>query len=289
VLRREDRAGKADAINRGVHAASSELVCLTDANGSLARGSLQAIVAAFDDPRVAVVAGRKDSAGGGARGAGEGLYWSLECALLHAESVLGCTIAADGGIYAVRRSAFRAIPPHTIADDFEIPLDALERGYLVRHCDRAVAREAVSESVLDEFERRTRIAAGTWQGLCRHISLAHPRRGRVSVAFVSHKLLRSMVVPILLPFCWIGSGVLASRSRLARVLFGFQSVAWVAALFGAIVDSRQLSVPFQFALTNVATLRGGYRYVTGAQRATWRRTTRGKWREAPDSGQPEEA
>lgn len=277
------RAGKCDAINRSVPKADGDIVCLTDANGSLAPGTLRAVAAAFDDPRVAVVSGTKQASGTGAYGTGESFYWKLENGTKEAESELGCTMGADGSIYAVRRSAFAPLPAGTIADDLEVPFGAMERGFLVRHTTRAIAYEEVSQSVASEFERRTRIAAGVWQAIIRHRRLTDPRRGWVSVAFVSHRVLRTAVVPILLPLCWAGCAVLSKRSRLARAGFLAQTLCWGAALTGAVTDAPALGVPLQFALTNVASVRGGIRYVRRGQPTSWQRTERAQWTEGEAS------
>jgi biofilm PGA synthesis N-glycosyltransferase PgaC len=277
VLSRPQRAGKFDAINRSVPRADGEIVCLTDANGALAPGTLRAVAAAFDDPQVAVVSGTKRASGSGAYGTGESFYWKMENGTKEAESELGCTMGADGSIYAVRRSAFTPLPADTIADDLEVPFHAMKRGFLVRHSTRAVAYEEVSQSVASEFERRTRIAAGVWQAIVRHRRLADPRRGWVSVAFLSHRVLRTAVVPLLLPVCWVGCAVLWKRSRVARAGFLVQSACWGAAIAGAATDASVLGVPLQFALTNAASVRGGIRYIRRRQSTSWQRTERADW------------
>jgi cellulose synthase/poly-beta-1,6-N-acetylglucosamine synthase-like glycosyltransferase len=273
-----DRAGKWDAINRAMSFASSTVVCLTDANGSLAPGSLRAVGTAFAADDVAVVSGTKHAVGaGGAYGAGESAYWRLENGLKEAESSFGCAMGADGGIYAVRRAHFRPIPPCTIADDLEVPFAALERGLKVVHVSAAAAYEEVSQSTADEFERRTRVAAGVWQAIVRHCRLADPRRGPVAIAFVSHRVLRTVVVPFALVVAWIGCAALAPQSRLARIAFALQSAGWGGAAIGTVVESKVFGIPLQFALANLASIRGGCRYMTGQQPTSWRRTQRGRW------------
>jgi len=278
LLQGESRGGKCEAINRALAVVSSTVVCLTDANGSLAPGSLRAIGTAFTTTDAAVVSGTKHaiSAGGG-YGSGESVYWRLENGLKEAESSFGCAMGADGGVFAVRRANFEPIPPHTIADDLEVPFGALERGLAVVHVSAAAAYEEVSQSTVDEFERRTRIAAGVWQAIARHRRLADPRRGPVAIAFISHRVLRTGVVPFALVVAWLGSGALASQSAPARVVFALQTAAWGAAALGTVVDWRVLGLPLQFALANVASIRGGYRFVTGQQLPSWRRTQRGRW------------
>jgi poly-beta-1,6-N-acetyl-D-glucosamine synthase len=278
VLEGANRAGKCDAINRAMASVSSTVVCLTDANGSLAPGSLRAVGAAFVANDVAVVSGTKHAIGaGGGYGTGESMYWRLENGLKEAESKFGCAMGADGGIYAVLRTDFEPIPLFTVADDLEVPFAALERGRRVLHVSAAAAYEEVSQSTIDEFERRTRVAAGVWQSIIRHRRLADPRRGPVAVAFVSHRVLRTAVVPFALFVALIGSAVLAPQSKAARIALVLQGAGWSGAAVGSVVDSRTLGIFTQFALANVASIRGGFRYMTGQQPTSWRRTQRGRW------------
>ena len=278
VVRHGARRGKGAALNTGVAAATGDVVVFTDANGSLEPGSLRQVVGPFQDSRTSVVGGTKIPFGEGAHGAGESAYWKLEDGLRRAESVLGAVVGVDGGIYAVRRSAFRPIPPEVYADDYWIPLDALERGLRVQHVSGARAVESVSAAKRDDFERRTRIAAGIWRESLTHLGLLDPRRGWVSVAFLFHRVLRTGVVPVLLP-AMVPAAVVAGRhSTIARLLAWSQLLCWCAAGAGALSSARVLAIPYQFAITNLAAVRGGARQVQRRQSSLWKRTERGPWR-----------
>jgi poly-beta-1,6-N-acetyl-D-glucosamine synthase len=278
VLWAAERRGKAAAINRGAAVARSELLCLTDANCSLAPGALRALAAEFADPDTAVVGGVKSVVGAGARGRGEGLYWRLESHVKRCEAALGGAMGAPGELCGVRLAAFRPIPAGVINDDYHLTCDALARGLRVGYAPGAVAVEEVSSGVAEELERHSRIAAGTWQTTFQHLRLADPRRGWVAVAFLSHRVLRSIVVPPLLPVVLVASGSLAGRSRAARLLFAAQAGGYGAALVGGLTDQPKAAAPFQFLLTNVATLRGAWRYLARRQPVAWRRVARGAWR-----------
>jgi poly-beta-1,6-N-acetyl-D-glucosamine synthase len=275
-----ERHGKAAAVNRGMAAARGGLVCLTDANCALAPGALRALADGFRDPATAVVGGAKTVVGAGVRGGGEGMYWRLESRILRWEAALGGAMGAPGEVCGVRRAAFRPIPPGVINDDYHLTCDALVRGLRVGYAPEAVAVEEVSSGTAEELERRSRIAAGTWQTTLAHLRLGDPRRGWVAVAFLSHRVLRSVVVPPLLPVLFLASGRLSGRSRAARALFVAQAGGYAAALVGGLTDHPRAAACFQLALTNLATLRGAWRYCTGSQPVAWRRVRRGAWRAA---------
>jgi predicted ATP-grasp superfamily ATP-dependent carboligase len=274
VLWQPQRNGKSAAVNRGVAGAAGDVVCLTDANCRLEPGTLRALAARFADPSVAVVSGAKHVSGDGAKGQGEGMYWRLESWVKRSESAFGCTMGAPGEVCALRRADFRPIPGGVINDDYYLVCDALSRGRQVQYEPGAVAREDISPTILDEWERRTRIGAGSWQVTLRFLQLAHPRHRWAAWAFISHRVLRNVVVPPLLPALWVLSGPLARSSRFGRMLFTAQTAFYSAAALGAVRDERLLAIPFQFAFTNAATARGGWRHLRRSQPAAWRKQER---------------
>lgn len=275
VLFSPERKGKSAAVNRGVAAATGDVVVLTDANCALAEDSLAHVARDFADPGVGIVGGKKVVVGDGTHGTGESLYWRLESRLKAAESEFGAASGAPGEFIAIRRSVFRPIPPQIINDDFWLTCDALRRGLKVTFASEAIATETVSEKMSGEYERRTRIAAGTWQVVLTHLQLANPRDGVRALIFTSHRLMRNVIVPVLLPCLWVGSIARARHSRLAAVLAAGQTVFYASAAAGTALDHPALSAPTQFALTNLATLRGAARLLGGRQSVAWQRVERG--------------
>lgn len=275
VLFSPERNGKSAAVNRGVAVATGDIVVLTDANCSLAEDSLVQAARDFADPAVGVVGGKKVVIGEGTHGSGESLYWRLESRLKAAESEFGAVSGAPGEFIAVRRSAFRPIPRHIINDDFWLACDALRRGMKVTFAPEAIATETVSEAMSGEYERRTRIAAGTWQVVLTHLQLADPRSGARAWIFTSHRVMRNVIVPVVLPCLWIGSVAHARRSRLAAVLAVGQTLFYGSAAAGVAIDHPAFAAPTQFALTNLATLRGAVRLLGGRQSVAWQRVDRG--------------
>ena len=84
------RRGKATAVNHGLERARGAVVVLSDADASLAPGSLAALVRWFEDPAVAAVAGEKRVAQ-----SDQGLYWAIESQIKRAESRRRTTIGSS--------------------------------------------------------------------------------------------------------------------------------------------------------------------------------------------------
>ncbi|MDQ1650345.1 MAG: poly-beta,6-N-acetyl-D-glucosamine synthase [Frankiaceae bacterium] len=278
VLHDRNRAGKSAAVNRGLAVSDTDLVVLTDANCYLAPGALRALAEQFADPTVAVVGGVKSVSGDTVQGRGEGLYWRFETALKTAESVLGVVPGAVGELVALRRSAVRPIPPGVLNDDFHLACAALADGHRVRCAAGARTYEAGSLTTADELERRTRVAAGTWQTTLSHLRLLDPRRGHVAWVFAGHRVLRTVFAPVSLPVL-LAASLWQSRpgagaAAEARVLLAGQVLLYGGAAASLRVDSRLLSAPYAFVSTNLATLRGGWRQLRGRQPVAWQRVGR---------------
>lgn len=265
--------GKCNAINHGVASSDADVIVITDANGILGDGAIEAIVAELSDPRVAVVSGIKRPTGDGAHGVGERIYWLLEGSVRHDLGRLGCVDSADGSIFGFRRSWFEPIPADVINDDFYLAAAALAGGHRVTHADGAHAEEHVSATPREELRRRVRVSAGVWQTASRFLHLAHPRRGMVAYAFIGHRLLRSIVLPCLLPVLLVSS-IARRRSVVGGVLLAGQTAVYGAGLAGAITGASALGAPFQYSMLNLASIRGGLRFLRGRQAVAWERLAR---------------
>lgn len=272
-----ERRGKTSAINRALTVANGDVTCLTDANCALAPGALSAVVDHFADPEVGIVSGAKTVSGDGGRAAGEGFYWRFEAMLKNAESDLGVTMGAPGELLGIRTSVFRPIPTHISNDDFYLTCDVLDRGYAAKYAGEALTFETTAEKSREEFKRRTAIAAGTWQSCNEFARLGSPRRGWLAVSFLSHRVLRNIAVPVMLPLIWVLSGIVGRTSRSGRLLARTQLVAYAAAGLGLATDSRTLAPFSEFLLLNAAQLRGGMRWITKRHTPMWDKPTRSRW------------
>jgi cellulose synthase/poly-beta-1,6-N-acetylglucosamine synthase-like glycosyltransferase len=266
VLEPEERLGKAEALNRGVAAASNDVLIVTDADARLTPGSLEALVRWFDDPAVGAVAGEKQVAGKGQR-----LYWRFESWLKRRESRLGKTLGLFGELAAVRRQSYRELPADTPVDDLWMGLDVLEAGDVVRYESAAVAEEDPAPSLREEWERRTRIQAGQLDLFWRRRRLLVPGESPIAGELWGHKLVRSFFGP-LAHFALL---VLALRS-MRRSRLGAAFVAGHAVGVTAIARERMgahPSTPARAAglviFLQATALGGVVRYARGDRPAIW--------------------
>lgn len=285
VLERRERVGKAAAINRAMEWVTSPIVVLSDANTMLNCEAVRELVRHYADASVGAVAGekrirRRDSAAA----AGEGFYWRYESRLKRLDSELWTVVGAAGELLSYRRELFTPLEEDAVQDDFLLSLRIAARGYRVVYESRAYATEEASMTIAEELTRRIRIAAGGWQSMVRLRSLLDPRRHPLlTFQYVSHRVLRWSVVPVLLLLLLPVNAVLATGSGplapLYRVLLAGQLAFYAFALAGYLCDRRGLRLralvpPYYLVVTNYAVLRGLGRFLAGRQPATWERARR---------------
>jgi cellulose synthase/poly-beta-1,6-N-acetylglucosamine synthase-like glycosyltransferase len=271
------RAGKTSVLNRCIPSARGEVVVLSDANTRIERGALKALVRHFDDPEVGAVCGRLQLYNPTRAEYEESAYWKYESWLKALEGTQGAVVGANGGLYALRRALFTALPPSTIVDDFVIPLRLLDQGYQVLYEPSALAAEETTEDYGREFGRRARIAAGNFQSLGLVPGLLSPMRGFPAFAFWSHKLLRWCAPALMLVA--LAANVALLEAPFYRVTMAVQVAFYGLAVLGSMAVGpsslrRTAGLAYYFVTMNLAIAVGFWRFLRNSQAAAWERTAR---------------
>jgi cellulose synthase/poly-beta-1,6-N-acetylglucosamine synthase-like glycosyltransferase len=272
------RRGKAATLNDAFSKLENEIVVLSDANTEFNRDSVMCLAAWFADRSIGVVCGRLVLTDARTRRNVDSIYWKYETFLKKCESKLGALLGSNGGIYAIRKSLFEAIPSNTIVDDMVVPLSARKRtGCRIVYDRGAVASEEIPESIGAEFRRRARIGAGGFQSIGILRGLLNPRHGWVSFTFWSHKILRWLC-----PFFMIGALVLnlllIGHSEFFN-LFIAQLAFYGVSLLACWLPVRPRFLRYfklgtMFTMMNAALLVGFFRWSFGRQNGQWQRTER---------------
>ncbi len=216
-----------------------------------------------------------------AAAAGEGTYWRYESWLKKQESQISSCVSAAGELFAIRRELFRELEEDTLIDDFVISMGIALRGHRVLYVPEAYALETASISVTEEFKRKTRIAAGNLQAVLRMPNLLNPlKHGMLAFQYVSHKFLRSFVVPFcLVALIPVNLLVLPNLSLVYSLAFLLQSLFYGIALAGYAMRESRLTprlffVPCYIVTMNLAAIAGVFRYLTGRQSVLWEKAAR---------------
>ena len=275
------RMGKTAAMTRGMRLIETPLVVFTDANTMVNREAIREIVLAFQDPRVGCVAGEKRIAvqeKDGAAAGGEGIYWRYESTLKALDARLYSAVGAAGELFAVRRELFEEMERDTLLDDFILSLRIAMKGHTIAYCTEAYAVESGSADMHEEEKRKVRIAAGGLQSIWRLRPLLNPLRyGVLSFQYISHRVLRWSITPILL-FLLLPLNILivigmhsaaelppaGSGATLYSVFFLLQFLFYLLGLWGYYLSTKQLKnkftfIPYYFLFMNVNVIKGiGY-------------------------------
>ena len=281
VMHAPERRGKIHALNRVMPTLDAEIVVFSDANAMLNPEALGRIVRHFQDPRVAGVAGEKRiKPQAGDVSAGEGFYWRYESALKRWDSQISSVMGAAGELVAIRREAYVSVENDTLLEDFVMSMRLVERGLRVVYEPEAYATEEASATIGEEFKRKARIVAGGWQAVFRLWPLLIPKRPLIWLQYVSHRVLRWVLVPALLPvillanmkLAWEGGAIYDWLLQLQLALYGAALLGWWLQERG--IRTPVLYLPFYFAFLNAAALVGAYRFWTRGQSVTWEKARR---------------
>jgi len=288
VYHEDARGGKIGALNRGVDFVKTPIVIFSDGNTMLGKDSIKIIVDLFKDPKVGCVAGEKrivSKDSDAAAGAGEGIYWKYESTLKRWDAELYSAVGAAGELFAVRTELFEKVEPDTLLDDFIISLRIVKKGYTIQYDPEAYAIETASADVKEELKRKIRIAAGGIQSIVRLKDLLNPfKYGIFSFQYISHKVLRWIVVPFSLPIILLTNFLIVRNIGCIKNIYGIilvlQVLFYLLVFVGWILKNLKIKVkilflPYYIYVMNYAAWRGLGRYLKGKQSVNWERAKRG--------------
>ena len=285
----EKRRGKPPVINeladfaRKMHPFEpSHVLLLTDASVMLAENAVFELAKHFKNPKIGVVDAQ--IAGTGLREAGisrsENQYMSREIALKNHESrALGMMMGPFGGCFAVRSDLFAPIPPNSLVDDFWLTMQVLNKGFSAISEPKARCTEGATHAVGDEYRRKKRIAAGSFQNLARFKNLVLPPGSWLGFVFFSHKVLRWFGGFLMLA-AWVAAFFLMGKNWFYAASFwamtaGFLGVPALDFLFKTLkinwLPVRSLAY---FILMNIALMDGFFKYIRGVRTNIWTPTKR---------------
>jgi cellulose synthase/poly-beta-1,6-N-acetylglucosamine synthase-like glycosyltransferase len=245
------------------------------------------IVEKFMDPEVGCVAGEKRIYSGEkekAVGAGEGIYWQYESLIKKLESDVNSTVGAAGELFAVRTELFENVETDTILDDFTISLRIAEKGYKVKYAPEANAYEKASFSIKEELKRKIRIASGGFQTLFRMSGLLNVfKHGLLSFQYISHKVLRWVLVPVSFLFIFFINLLIVLLSEPSfsfySIILAIQVLFYLFVFTGWLLSNRRIRfkiifMPYYLFVMNFSILAGMVRYFRKKHSPLWEKARR---------------
>lgn len=271
-----EREGKTQVLNKTIPLCRGEIIILSDARQNYATNAVCELAANFADPSVGSVTGDIQFENGLSNAGDDqiSLYWRYEKWIRQFQSKRNSTPVVTGAIYAIRRSLFRPLPRRMIADDLVMPMTIVRQKYRVIYDPAAKAFDNYPRSLREEFRRRVRTIAGSYQYLIQNPSLLIPITNEIWFDFVSHKVCR-ILAPIALCILFISNVFLQYWPY--RLLLVSQIIFYITAGIGAALAGRGklpklLSAPCTFLILNVAAAVALFKLSVGTQSHLWEKT-----------------
>jgi biofilm PGA synthesis N-glycosyltransferase PgaC len=183
VLNFEVNEGKAAALNKGLHAASHELIVTVDADTRLRADSLTKLVERLmaDPPNTCAVAGAilvgnpRESLMAGLQ---EWDYFQGIAAVKRLQSMYHGTLVAQGAFSIYRRSVLLEVGgwENVVGEDILLTWAFLARGYRTGYAEDAVAFTSAPTTLRQFALQRKRWARGMVEALARHKPLLVKKR-----------------------------------------------------------------------------------------------------------------
>lgn len=283
-LHQPERRGKTAALNRAMQHVRTPIVVFTDANAMLHPDSLRNLVRHFADECIGGVCGEKRIAATDdtAVSTGERIYWQYESLLKRANASFYTVVGAAGELFSIQTALFEPVAENIILDDFVLSAKICLKGYRFAYEEEAYATEAASENLSEEQIRKVRISAGCFQALVLLKALLNPLRNwKLTFQYVSHRVLRWVVCPLLVPLLFFtNAGLLLQEPQAVyTVFFWLQCLFYGLAFFGSVVADKKgvpkiLFIPYYFVFMNLSLYKGFYRFLANEQSAIWKKTVR---------------
>lgn len=265
------RSGKSATINSLIEQITAEVIIATDANILFKETTIEELVRPIALQKATAVAGTLAYEAGGvinSTATNEKVYLSLENAIRRAESRKhGICFGMEGGLYSMRKSFWKPIPPNTFMEDFfqTVQLIALDQKVLFN--EAAIGLEDVSTSLREEYKRKIRISIGNWQNLIRFYPLLFKHPYPFGILFLMHKVLR-WLTPHLYLIALIAGLFTSQWLIISIVLIGLPVSQFILMSFG-------LATPLAyFYVMNTALFVGFLRYLKGVKSSVWQPTKR---------------
>ena len=204
LLLRKANGGKAAALNHGLQHTNDEIYVGIDADTMIAPNAISLLVPHFYDSKIGAVAGN-------AKVGNRVNLWTRWQALEYITSqnferralnVFGAVSVVPGAIGAWRTAAVREAGGYhtdTVAEDADLTMSLLERGWNVVNEDRALAFTEAPTTANGLMRQRFRWSFGILQATWKH-GQAIRRRSRLGWIALPNIIIFQILLPLLSPF-----------------------------------------------------------------------------------------
>jgi biofilm PGA synthesis N-glycosyltransferase PgaC len=217
--------GKAEALNTGMSVARGEFILNMDGDTKLSRNTLRACIRHFENPRIGAVAGN-------VKVINRENIWTNIQALEYveglamarkAQSFMRSVNIIPGPLGMFRKSVLQqagGYDHHTFAEDCDLTLKLLMRGWHVAYEPNAIAWVETPSRLLDLLKQRYRWTRGILQAIAKHRSaLWQPRKAGINCFILWYMLFEGIMWPFSTTLGNIFFAYIGVRYGVATLLF----------------------------------------------------------------------
>jgi cellulose synthase/poly-beta-1,6-N-acetylglucosamine synthase-like glycosyltransferase/peptidoglycan/xylan/chitin deacetylase (PgdA/CDA1 family) len=243
----QPNTGKPAALNRGLAAASGDIVVMVDGDTIFEQDTLRHLVQPFADPTVGAVAGNTKVAN---RRGFLGRWQHIEYVMgfnldRRMYEQLRCMPTVPGAIGAFRRPVLEGlggVAADTLAEDTDLTMAVGRAGWNVAYEPRARAWTEVPASTKALWQQRYRWSYGTMQAMWKHRSALRPSaRSPLGWCALPYMLTFQVLFPLLAPLIDLFAiyGVLfLDRTPVLALWLGFMGLQLALALVAFRLDGE---------------------------------------------------
>jgi len=258
---RQANGGKPAALNRGLRAASHDLIVMVDGDTVFEADTVRRLVQPFADPRVGAVSGNTKVANrGGLLGAWQHIEYvvgfNLDRRLF---DVAECMPTVPGAIGGFRRSALERIggvSSETLAEDTDLTMALCRDGWRVVYEEDALAWTEAPATLAELWKQRYRWCYGTLQAMWKHRGalVQKDAAGKLGRRGLVYLLVLQVLLPLFAPvvdiFAIYGL-VFLDPVRVIGVWLAFLLVQLLMALYAFRLDGESPGVLWTLPLQQV--------------------------------------
>ncbi|MBU2617831.1 MAG: glycosyltransferase family 2 protein [Euryarchaeota archaeon] len=197
VIRQDKRLGKAIALSEAFDHVTGEVVVITDADSALKKDVLRKALPYLADPNVGAITGRQILVDPASRT--EQSYRNIFDMLRFAESKMASTPIFNGPFMAFKREVLEPPPPDSIADDTEMAMKVIRRGYRALYVQDAVFYEHAPSTRRSQIKQKERRAQGIVQTFWRNRDMLYNKKyGVFGTTIFPAEFMMHVISPFLL-------------------------------------------------------------------------------------------
>jgi cellulose synthase/poly-beta-1,6-N-acetylglucosamine synthase-like glycosyltransferase len=276
-----NRIGKGNVLNQIIEQhqlkQNSDILIFLDANIKVDQEAVKELVSYFTSDEVGIVgtyvmpSQQKNNI--------ESEYVLRENRWKWIESVVfGNAIGVFGACYGMRSKFYNTIPSDFITDDLFLSMHIVQSKKRILINPEAQVFENMESSIINEFNRKKRYAAGNFQVFFKFLELLNPFEYSFGFvySYIFHKVVR-WFLPVFAFLIFIFSIAFLPFGAIYKVL---SLLSILILLYLWLIYKNKINIDFQkskisyFLFMNLAILIGFFSFLKGIKKNTWQRSDR---------------